>query len=222
MVHVRVWQALIFAIVLRLTLAATAKKVCYWFGREAINMNMLILFIMYKGVRVTVGPKIIEFHHPVTNQLYSSVSFTCKAIGSPAPSIHWYKDNKLINITDPSLLMFNDLSLKDRGVYHCEARSVINGVNVSVNTTKVLLNIEGKSKSRVKSQKLDALFFIDVLQYVAVMSLTDDFYDNLNDSELINGTIQQLVEEINYNLSGRIIGNSNLFFVELLNIQEIE
>lgn len=74
----------------------------------------------------------------------------------------------------------------------------------------------------MKSQKLDALFFIDVLQYVAVMSLTDDFYDNLNDSELINGTIQQLVEEINYNLSGRIIGNSNLLFVELLNIQEIE
>ena len=96
-------------------------------------------------MRVTVKPKIIEFRQPVNTQLYSSVNFTCKAIGSPAPSIHWYKDNKLINSTDPSLLMFNDLSLNDRGVYHCEARNVINGVNMSVNTTKVLLNIEGNS-----------------------------------------------------------------------------
>ncbi|XP_019854609.1 PREDICTED: adhesion G-protein coupled receptor G2-like [Amphimedon queenslandica] len=54
------------------------------------------------------------------------------------------------------------------------------------------------------------------------MSLTDDFYDNLTDFELINGTIQQLVEDINYNLSGRIIGNSNLFFIELLNSDEID
>uniref|UniRef100_A0A1X7TQT2 Uncharacterized protein n=1 Tax=Amphimedon queenslandica TaxID=400682 RepID=A0A1X7TQT2_AMPQE len=166
-------------------------------------------------VRVTVRPKIIEFLQPVTTQLYSSVNFTCKAIGSPAPSIYWYKNNKLINSTGPSLLMFNDLSLKNRGVYHCEARSVINGVNMSVNATKVLLSIKGN----ITSQKFYALFFIDVLQYKAVMSLTND---KLNDSELINGTIQQLVEDINYSLSGRIIGNSILFFLELLNIQEID
>ena len=54
------------------------------------------------------------------------------------------------------------------------------------------------------------------------MSLTDDFYDNLNDSELFNGTIQQLVKDINYNLSGKIIGNSNLLFIDLLNSDEIE
>ncbi|XP_019852845.1 PREDICTED: uncharacterized protein LOC100634318 [Amphimedon queenslandica] len=154
-------------------------------------------------VRFTVRPKIIEFRQPVNTQIYSSVNFTCKAIGSPAPSIHWYKNNKLINSTDPYLLMFNDLSLMDRGVYHCEARSVINGANISVNTTKVLLNIE------------------DVHQYKAIMSLSDDFYDRLNESEFINGTIQQLVKDINYNLSGRIIGNFTLFFIELLNSDEI-
>uniref|UniRef100_A0A1X7UQX6 Calx-beta domain-containing protein n=1 Tax=Amphimedon queenslandica TaxID=400682 RepID=A0A1X7UQX6_AMPQE len=61
----------------------------------------------------------------------------------------------------------------------------------------------------------------NVHQYKAIMSLSDDFYDRLNESEFINGTIQQLVKDINYNLSGRIIGNFTLFFIELLNSDEI-
>ena len=43
--------------------------------------------------------------------------------------------------------MFTELTLSDRGFYHCEARNIINGMVMSVNSSEVLLNITGKETS---------------------------------------------------------------------------
>ena len=96
---------------------------------------------------IKIRPEITEPPQAITGQLYSPISLTCKAIGLPTPSIFWYKDNKLVspnNDADPSILAFAELRLNDRSFYHCEARNVINGNAMSVNSSKALLNITSK------------------------------------------------------------------------------
>ena len=99
------------------------------------------------GVIVAIRPIITEPPQTTTGRLYSQASLTCRAIGSPTPSIHWYKDSNLIinKNADPSVLVFTELTLNDRGFYHCEARNIIDGKNVSVNSLTVLLNITSKN-----------------------------------------------------------------------------
>ena len=84
-----------------------------------------------------------------TGPLYSPANLTCRAISSPFPLILWFKDNKLIinKNTDLSVLMFTELTLSDRRFYHCKARNIINGTVMSVNSSKVLLNITCKETS---------------------------------------------------------------------------
>ena len=99
------------------------------------------------GVVIAIRPVITEPPQTTTGRLYSQASLTCRATGSPTPSIHWYKDNKLIinKNTDPSVLVFTELTLNDRGFYRCEARNIIDGKNVSVLSSTVLLNITSKN-----------------------------------------------------------------------------
>ena len=103
---------------------------------------------IFTGVTVKIRPEIIESPQATAGQLYSPASLTCRAIGSPTPSTHWYKDNKLIANNDPdlSMLVFTELILNDRGFYHCEARNIIDGKNISVNSSTILLNITSKNK----------------------------------------------------------------------------
>ena len=94
---------------------------------------------------VTIAPQIIQPPTNTSGNLHSITNLTCKATGSPNPIILWYKDNVSIpyNNTDGSMLLFSKLKLEDRGLYHCEAKSIINGKVVSVTSSRVLLNISG-------------------------------------------------------------------------------
>ena len=94
---------------------------------------------------VYILPKITQQPTNTSGNLYSTVNLTCRATGNPIPTILWYKDNVLIpnDNNDPSVLMFYELNLKDRGFYHCEARSLIKGNIISVNSSSVILNITG-------------------------------------------------------------------------------
>ena len=96
-------------------------------------------------VSVYVLPQITQPPKNTSVNLHSTTNLTCKATGSPIPTILWYKDNVLIlnDNTDASVLLFPELDLTDRGYYHCEAKSVINGNPVSVISSRVLLNIAG-------------------------------------------------------------------------------
>ena len=90
-------------------------------------------------------PKIIQHPQNVEGKLYERARLFCRATGSPTPHIAWYKNNNLFNNNnnDQSELVFDELALESRGFYHCGARSVIDGVNVSANSTQAVLFIEG-------------------------------------------------------------------------------
>ena len=107
------------------------------------NTNDIKLSIIV--VIVYILPKITQQPTNTSGNLYSTVNLTCRATGNPIPTILWYKDNMLIpnGNNDRSVLMFSELSLKDRGFYHCEARSLIRGNIISVNSSQVILNITG-------------------------------------------------------------------------------
>ena len=103
-----------------------------------------IIFI-YTVVVIYILPEITQSPRNTSGNLYSTVNLTCRATGNPIPTILWYKNNVLFpnDNNDPSVLMFTELSLNDRGFYHCEAKSVIRGNIISVNSSSVILNISG-------------------------------------------------------------------------------
>ena len=94
---------------------------------------------------IYILPKIIQPPRNTSGNLYSTVSLTCRTTGNPIPTILWYKNDMLISNdnTDPSVLMFTELNLNDRGFYHCEAKSLIRGNIISVNSSSAKLNISG-------------------------------------------------------------------------------
>ena len=96
-------------------------------------------------VIVSIPPTITQPPVATSGNLHSTVNLTCRATGNPIPTILWYKDYVLISNdnNDPSKLMFTELTLNDRGFYHCEARSIIDGHVISVNSSSVILNISG-------------------------------------------------------------------------------
>ena len=97
-------------------------------------------------VTVYILPKITQQPTNTSRSLYSTVNLTCRAT---VPTIMWYKDNVLIpnDNNNPSVLFF-ELNLKNRGFYHCEARSLIKGNIISVNSSQVILNITGINRDR--------------------------------------------------------------------------
>ena len=94
---------------------------------------------------MSIPPTITQPPVSTSGNLHSTVSLTCSATGNPIPTILWYKDNVLISNdnNNPSVLIFSELSLYDRGFYHCEARSIINGHVISVNSSSVILTLSG-------------------------------------------------------------------------------
>ena len=110
---------------------------------EAIHIMLYYQLIIV--VTIYILPKITQQSTNISGNLYSTVNLTCRAIGIPIPTILWYKDNVFIpnDNNDPSILMFSELNLKDRGFYQCEARSLIKGNVISVNSSRVILNITG-------------------------------------------------------------------------------
>ena len=106
--------------------------------------NVYSLFISTEVI--VYIPPTIEIHPVDTiGELYQSVSLTCTASGNPIPNIIWYKDNMPIPYTNSntSVLLFPELNLNDRGFYHCEAKSIINGKNESESSDIIVLNIKG-------------------------------------------------------------------------------
>ena len=96
-------------------------------------------------VVVSIPPLITQSPKHTSGNVYSTTNLTCKATGSPIPTLLWYKDDVLIpnDNSDPSLLLFSELNLNDRGFYHYEARSVINGKNILAVSSRILLTITG-------------------------------------------------------------------------------
>ena len=122
---------------------ATNVKTVEWIKTKKL-FNVYSLFISTE-ILVYIPPT-IEIHPVDTiGELYQSVSLTCTASGNPVPNIIWYKDYISIPKTNSntSVLLLPELNLNDRGFYHCEAKSIINGKNESESSDILVLNIKG-------------------------------------------------------------------------------
>ena len=144
---------------------------------------------------VYILPQITQPPKNTSANLHSTTNLTCKATGSPIPTILWYKDNVFIfnDNTDASVLLFPELDLTDRGYYHCEARSVINGNYVSVISSRVLLNIAGIFVL------IDFINYckLDIVQYEAKIQLSNDFYESSN--QTLSEKVSDLVKMVQFN-----------------------
>ncbi len=70
-------------------------------------------------------------------------------MGTPEPTITWYKDGILIPDQNLPFLYIPEMQLEDRGFYHCVAKNVIRkegGLEITVVDTseKVVVNIHGE------------------------------------------------------------------------------
>ncbi|XP_078603628.1 cell adhesion molecule DSCAM-like isoform X2 [Branchiostoma floridae x Branchiostoma japonicum] len=93
---------------------------------------------------VTVPPVFII--HPVDTSanLYDTAQLTCRAQGSPAPTITWYKDSSLLTTSDRitfsqdnELLTITNVQRTDQGAYYCEASSSLGTVRSNGGTLDV-------------------------------------------------------------------------------------
>ena len=96
-------------------------------------------------VSIEIPPMITEPPVDTFGQLFSKAMLSCIATGNPSPNIWWYKDKRRISneFADPPVLEFQELTLKNRGFYYCEAFNLQNGQRVSVTSEAAILNIEG-------------------------------------------------------------------------------
>lgn len=74
-----------------------------------------------------------------------SVTLVCPAVGTPIPTITWYKDNILI--TDPVILSDGSLTIEmvkssDEGSYRCQATNMAGSVE-----RNVTLDVHGRKYS---------------------------------------------------------------------------
>lgn len=65
---------------------------------------------------------------------------TCIASGSPQPTLQWFKDGAPLVDETGSVLVFEEVSLSSRGIYHCTATNE-EGVAVSAQVVLNVLNI---------------------------------------------------------------------------------
>ena len=92
---------------------------------------------------ITIPPTITKPPSDTIADLYGRVELTCVATGNPQPIIHWFKDGKRLSMfdADPPTLLIEEMTLNDRGLYHCEATNTA-GKDVSVAS---VLNLRSKS-----------------------------------------------------------------------------
>ena len=79
--------------------------------------------------------------------LYGQLTLTCTVTGSPVPRVTWYKDGEVVSDSDVNTndLTIVEMSLKDRGFYHCEATGrSLNGGSITLSSDTVVVNINGK------------------------------------------------------------------------------
>ena len=101
--------------------------------------------------------EIFEFNHPSIEvnptfadfpPLFTSTRVVCQVSGAPQPNITWYKDGRVLPGQHSQTLILEEVSLGDRGRYHCTAQNYDPNKNQIELFTDVsedtVLNIRGK------------------------------------------------------------------------------
>lgn len=84
-------------------------------------------------------PVLVTSPQDTVTSIFGQATFNCVASGYPQPNVQWFRDNTPLSGESSSVLIIRDVSLRDRGFYHCLASNT-EGTVVS---PQAVLNIEG-------------------------------------------------------------------------------
>lgn len=91
-----------------------------------------------------IPPSILSPPQTLSGILFSAHNLTCRVAGFPPPDIAWFKDNVRVEerLQNKPYLEFSNLTIVDRGSYHCEATNNVNGLS-KVTSDPVIVDIAG-------------------------------------------------------------------------------
>lgn len=138
---------------------------------------------------------------------------TCEVYGYPQPRVIWFKDGQIVTDNDFNEYSFTiqELNLKARGFYHCEATNAINGRENIVISEPAVVNIKGSSVIFGYS----IIILLGIIQYQMDLGIPRDVVKNAQNVSI--SLLEEFVNEVNDIISGEILsGNTELFFIELL------
>lgn len=115
-------------------------------------------YYRHYNISVTVAstpslPVITEEPRPIYTSLSNSAIMRCIASGYPQPTIQWHKDGIPITGETSTVLIFGEVSISDRGYYHCTALNtqgrdtsasvILSVTNIRQYTVPVLTTLSG-------------------------------------------------------------------------------
>lgn len=110
-----------------------------------LSHDCMCIIQFLTAVKSEIPPAIVNPPQNTTAALYSTVTLSCNATGTPTPRITWYKDG--IPVSDdqsnPNEFIIDELSLSNRGFYHCQATSRINSEIIQITSGVAVVNIIG-------------------------------------------------------------------------------
>ena len=100
---------------------------------------------------ITKDPVVKDFP-----EIFTPVTLTCEVMGSPEPSITWFKDGRLLEGEKTLKLTIQEMGLLDRGYYYCEASNYDprydrdDDNKFSKDSKNTILNIKGEYCTSLK------------------------------------------------------------------------
>ena len=111
-------------------------------------------------LNVLYAPSPINTSHSESVALGSQAQLACLFDGNPEPEIKWHYTDplsrsamavQLDNNKHQQYLTINNVTYRNEGDYHCEARNQINGVNYGVRSSNIILDVFGEPQFLAKS-----------------------------------------------------------------------
>ena len=115
-----------------------------WFTNTSIIIITFLPVEIFKfdPPVIVMEPEVEEFP-----QLFMTINIVCEVAGTPQPNISWYKDGILLPLQVSQTLLIEEVTLEDRGIYHCAAENFDpNAGRVEIFTevsSDTVLNIKG-------------------------------------------------------------------------------
>ena len=85
------------------------------------------------------SPELMRLPENTVVPLQGQASFSCVASGNPHPEIQWFRNNVTLPGETGPMLVIMEVSLSDRGLYHCSATNAV-GAETS---SPAVLGIQG-------------------------------------------------------------------------------
>lgn len=128
--------------------------------------------------------------------LFGLANFSCITSGSPQPDIQWYKDGRPLSGQTSPVLMIREVTLSDRGFYHCSATNT----EGTVTSAQAVLNIQG-------------IYQFTVPVRIPIATPGGPFEVGAIPSNEVVGNITDLVDDLNDAVSGSGVGTDPMFIV---------